>query len=156
MGFIVLLFLAYYYLPGNVAVHYNDAGRPDSFVAKSAFFYTCGIFVIVFYVAVSLLARLIISVPAKLFPMPNRTYWLRDTENQEEFHEILRDWLNSLIVIIMVWASFCLYALFQLNTSDNADVLDYRWVFVMGVVALVIWILFLPVRLMVRKNSLLD
>lgn len=154
-GFIILLFLAYYYLPANIAIHYNDVGRPDGFIDKPTFFYVYGIFVIVFYVAVSLLARLIFSVPAKLFPMPNRTYWLRDEENREEFQEILRDWLNSLIVIVIAWVSLCLYALFQLNTRESPDVMDYTWIFIAGAVVLALWILFLPIRLLILKNSLL-
>lgn len=154
-AFLVVLFLVYYYLPANVAIHFNEFGRPDDFVDKPTLFYITGIFVVVFYMAVSLLARLIFSVPAKLFPMPNRTYWLRDQDNQEEFHEILRDWLNSLIVIVVLWIMLCLYALLRLNTDEEPDGLQYTWVLYMGAIVLAVWILFLPLRLLVKKNSLL-
>jgi hypothetical protein len=118
-------------------------------------FYITGIFVVVFYVAVSLLARLIFSVPVKLFPMPNRTYWLRDQQNQEEFHEILRDWLNSLVVIVILLVILCISALMRLNTAEEPDGLHYIWIFYAGTIVMAIWILFLPLRLLVKRNSLL-
>jgi hypothetical protein len=105
--------------------------------------------------AVSLLARLIFSVPVKLFPMPNRTYWLRDEENREEFHEILRDWLNSLVVIVVLWIILCISTLLRLNTSEEPDILQYTWILHVGTVVLVGWIIFLPLRLLFKKNSLL-
>lgn len=154
-AFMVVLFLAYYYLPSNVAIHYSEFGRPDAFIDKQTLFYATGIFVVVFYMAVSLLARVIFSVPAKLFPMPNRTYWLKDQDNQEEFHEILRDWLNSLVVIVVLWVILCIYALLRLNTSEEADSLNYTWVLNVGAIVLIGWILFLPLRLLIKKNSLL-
>ncbi|QHT68269.1 hypothetical protein GXP67_17290 [Rhodocytophaga rosea] len=155
-AFLITLFLAYYYLPSKVAIHYTEFDRPDAFIDKPTLFYATGIFVVIFYMAVSLLARLIFSVPAKLFPMPNRTYWLRDQDNQEEFREILRDWLNSLVVIVVLWVILCIYALLRLNTSEDADVSQYTWILTVGAIGLVVWILFLPLRLLVKKNSLLD
>jgi uncharacterized membrane protein len=154
-AFLVVLFLAYYYLPANVAIHYTEFGRPDAFVDKPTLFYMTGIFVVVFYVAVSLLARLIFSVPVKLFPMPNRTYWLRDRENREEFHEILRDWLNSLVVIVILLVILCISSLMRLNTAEEPDGLQYTWILYAGTIVLAVWFLFLPLRLLVKKNSLL-
>jgi uncharacterized membrane protein len=58
-AFLVVLFLAYYYLPSKVAIHYTEFGRPDNFIDKPTLFYIIGIFVVIFYMAVSLLARLI-------------------------------------------------------------------------------------------------
>lgn len=153
--FLVLLFIGYFYLPPNVAIHYTEAGQPDGYIDKPTFFYASGIFVVIFFTAVSLLARIIFSIPAKLFPMPNRNYWLTDQDTSNEFSEIVRDWLNSLTIIVNILASLCIYALLKINTAETA-VADFRWILTAGILFLLGWILFLPLRLLIKKNSLIE
>ena len=153
--FLVLLFIGYFYLPTNVAIHYNDTGRPDGYIDKPTFFYATGIFVVIFNTAVSLLARLIFSIPAKLFPMPNRNYWLTDQDTSDEFREIIRNWLNSLVIIVNLFVILCIYALLKLNTTEVA-VENYQWILTGGILFLLGWILFLPFRLLIKKNSLIE
>lgn len=153
--FIGFLFIAYYYLPPNVAVHYNSSGIADYYVDKQILFYGCGVFIVIFNMALSLLSRIIYSVPAKLFSMPNRNYWLADQENQQGFQEILRDWFSSLVVLINSFLILCLYAIYSINTSSDKTIADYTWLLNIGLVILIAWIIFLPVRLLVKKNDLL-
>lgn len=154
--FVVLLFIAYYYLPDNVGIHYNEWGKADAFMDKSTFFYTGGVLIVFFNIAIALLARLIISVPVSAFPMPNSKYWQADKENRHEFYEILQDWLNSLIVIVNFLFILCLYALLRIHTSIQFTVSDYWWLLPIALGAIGIWLFFLPTRLLIKKNALLD
>lgn len=156
IAFIILLFIAYYYMPPQVAVHFNDVGRADRYIDKALLFYASGIFIILFNVILSITARFVFTVPAQLFPMPNRKYWLADKENKQEFHEILRDWLNSFVIIGNGLLFLLLFVLMKLNRIDDADASEYSWILFVSLAVLLVWIFFLPVRLMIRKNSLAD
>ncbi len=156
IAFIVLLFVAYYYMPPQVAIHFNEAGRPDDYIDKAVLFYASGVFIILFNVIVSVTARFIFTVPAQLFPMPNRRYWLADRENKQEFHEIMRDWLNSFVIIGNALLFLLLYILMKLNREDNADATSYSWILFVSLAVLGIWIFFLPLRLSIRKHSLAE
>ncbi len=154
--FIGFLFIAYYYLPPQVAIHYNISGIADQYASKEMVCYAFGGFAILFNTALSLLNRIIYSVPAKLFAMPNRNYWLADRDNQQGFHEILHDWLSSLIVLVNSFLFLCLYILYTINTSTEKTAADYAWLLNAGLFVLIAWIIFLPVRLLIKKNGLLD
>ncbi len=156
LAFIVLLFIAYSYMPPQVAVHFNDVGRADRYIDKAILFYVSGIFIVLFNVILSISAKFIFTVPPQLFPMPNRSYWLADKENKREFHEILRDWLNSFVIIGNGLLFLLLFALMKLNRIDDADAGQYSWILFVGLAVLLVWIFFLPVRLLIKKNSLAE
>jgi uncharacterized membrane protein len=156
VAFIVMLFLTYYRLPNPVALHFNDAGRADQYIDKTVLFYAGGVFIVLFNVILSIAARFIFTVPAQMFPMPNRRYWLADKESRFSFLAILRDWLNSLVVIGNILLFACLFILLKLNGSDEADPASYSWLLIVGLAALCVWVFFLPVRLYIKRSILVE
>jgi uncharacterized membrane protein len=156
IAFIAMLFLAYFYLPNPVAIHYDEAGRADQYINKPVLFYTCGLFIVLFNVILSIAARFILTVPAQLFPMPNRRYWLADPESRFSFLAILRDWLNSFVFVGNSLVLICLFILMKLNRIEDADPTNYSWILFVGLAALFIWLFFLPVRLLIKKSVIVD
>jgi uncharacterized membrane protein len=156
VAFVAMLLLAYYYLPNPVAVHFNPAGQADEYIDKSVLFYVGGVFVVLFNVLLSLAARFIFVVPAQLFPMPKRNYWLADKESRFEFLGLLRNWLNSFVFIGNTLLFVCLFILMKLNRAAGAHPADYSWIFFAGMAALGIWLFFLPVRLLFKKSEALN
>jgi uncharacterized membrane protein len=156
VAFIAMLFLAYFYLPNPVAIHFNDTGTADQYIDKPVLFYTCGIFIVLFNVILSIAARFVLSVPAQFFPMPNRGYWLADRESRYSFLAILRDWLNSFVFVGNMLVLACLFILMKLNRIEDVNPGNYSWILFAGLAALFIWLFFLPVRLLIKRMALLD
>ena len=153
LAFVGMLLLAYYRLPNPVAIHFNSAGQADEYVDKSVLFYVGGIFIVLFNVLLSLAAKFIFSVPAQLFPMPKRHYWLADKESRFEFLSLVRNWINSFVFIGNTLLFVCLIILLKVNNADGAAPADYSWVLIVGLAALGIWLFFLPVRLFLKKSE---
>lgn len=154
--FVLLLFVAYYYLPPQTAIRFDEFEVAETYVDKATVFYASGLVILLFNMALSVLAKLIFSVPVKLFAFPNRTYWAADRENQREFHEIIRDWLNSLVALVNIFSAFCLYALLQINTNHERLAANFAWLLPVGGALLAGWLFFLPIRLLIKKNGLTE
>lgn len=149
--FIGVLLYIYFFLPEQVGVHFNEWGHADNYLSKGQFFYGAGLFIILFNVAVSLLGRFLTALPPKLLPVPNREYWSATPEIRNTFSYILRNWLNGFMTIINVFLIAALLVLLQVNTEQGSDIEDYAWVFLGAIGLLVAWLVYLPVRLAVRK-----
>ena len=151
--FIGVLLYIYFFLPNQVAVHFNEWGHADNYLSKSQFFYGAGLFAIIFNVAISLLGRFVTALPPKLLPVPNREMWSSTPETRNAFSYILRNWLNGFVVIVNVLLVGTVLVLLQVNNETNADIEDYAWVFVMGIIGVLVWIAYLPVRLLMRPRA---
>lgn len=150
--FIGVLLYIYFFLPDQVGVHFNQWGHADNYLPKSQFFYGAGLFIILFNVAVSLLGRFLTALPPKLLPVPNRELWSASAETRNAFNYVLRNWLNGFVAIVNVLLVAMLLVLLQVNTETDADIEDYAWVFVTGIVLILAWVAYLPVRLMKRPR----
>jgi uncharacterized membrane protein len=156
VAFVAMLFLAYFYLPNPVAIHFNEVGTADQYLDKQVLFYAGGLFMVLFNVILSIAARFVFAVPAQMFLMPNRGYWLADYESRLSFLAILRDWINSFASMGNILLILCLFILMKLNRVEDADPANYSWIMYISLAALFIWLFFLPVRLLIKKGALLD
>lgn len=148
-----MLLITYYSLPNPVAIHFSAVGQADEYVDKSVLFYVAGIFIVLFNVLLSLATRFIFSIPAHFFPMPNRNSWLADKESRFYFMSLLRNWLNSFIFIGNILLFACLFILLKLNSATIANPADYSWIMFAGMAVLLLWLFFLPVRLLMRSAA---
>ncbi len=154
--FIGVLLYIYFFLPEQVGVHFNEWGHADNYLPKSQFFYGAGLFIILFNVAVSLLGRFLTALPPKLLPVPNRELWSATPETRNTFSYLLRNWLNGFVTIINVLLVGMLLVLLQVNTEIGSDIEDYAWVFVGGIVGVLAWVAYLPVRLLMRPGTVVS
>jgi uncharacterized membrane protein len=154
--FIGVLLYIYFFLPEQMGVHFNEWGHADNYLPKSQFFYGAGLFIILFNVAVSLLGRFLTALPPKLLPVPHRDLWSATAETRNAFNYVLRNWLNGFVTVINVLLVATLLVLMQVNTEMNADIEDYAWVFVTGIVLVLVWLVYLPLRLLKRPGAVVS
>ncbi len=96
----------YYFpqLPERVAVHFNTAGRPDAWSAKTAFlaFYyiVTGTSVVLFLG----LSYIMVLIPVKLINLPNKDYWLSDERREETLGFLCRYflWFGSATILLLI------------------------------------------------------
>jgi uncharacterized membrane protein len=152
-GFIVCLFIAYYYLPENVATHFNKGGFADEYMKKGTFFYVAGIFVLIFNITLSLLGRFLSSIPNSMMKVPNSRYWLADKESREALNDILRNWLNSLTALVNILLIFCLFLILMYSMNKIGSIEEFSWMLFISFIVLMGWTFFLPVRLFFRPKK---
>lgn len=99
-GFLIYLSLTASQLPGQVASHFNGAGRADGWMTRASYVRFIAVFAIglpLFVVGVFFLLRF---VPNGLINMPRRDYWLAPERRSETFACLFRHsfWLASMTV----------------------------------------------------------
>ena len=60
------------------------------------------------------------------------------------------------MTIINVLLVAMLLVLLQVNTEIGSDIEDYAWVFVGGIAAVLAWVAYLPVRLLMRPGTVIS
>jgi uncharacterized membrane protein len=153
LAFVIILFLSYVSLPPDIAVHYDITGRPDVFITKSQLFYGLTAFVVIFNIAFSVLATLIPAIPVGRLSLFNRDFWL---QHRQVFRDIFTSWMLSFIGLINLFLIVFLVVIRLLNTSEDIQVFNYRWVVIVGGIVLLGWLAFLPIRLMVRSAAVAE
>lgn len=152
LGALVFLLYSYYYLPDQIAIHYNEEGVPDNFLSREAFFYISAIFIILLNVFLSLIGRLLIGLPSQVLRVPNATHWLADSTNREQLMYILRNWLNSLAAVLNVYIMAMLFITLRLHTNQRVFLSDFTWILFAGIALIVAWVIYLPIRLRYSKT----
>jgi uncharacterized membrane protein len=149
--FIGLLLYLYFLLPEQIGIHFNQFGQADNYLSRSQFFYTAGLFLIFFNIAISLLGRFLAAMPASLLPVPNRDFWSATPELRIQLNYLLRNWLNGFMALINIVMALTLFVVFKINTDLDASIGNYGWVFIGALAAIAAWVAYLPVRLMMRR-----
>jgi len=149
--FIGALLYVYFYLPEQIAVHFNQYGQADNYLTKSEFFYGAGLFIILFNVAVSILGRFVVVLPPGMIRVPNREFWLATKESRNVLNHIVRNWLNGLLALINLLLIASLLVILSVNAEAEAGIDDYAWVFLVAIAVLIGWVVYLPVRLRLQK-----
>jgi len=152
LGTLVVLLYTYYYLPDKIAIHYNEIGVPDNFLSREAFFYVAAFFIILLNVLLSLIGRLLLGLPKQALMVPNRPYWLANADNQEKLMYILRNWINSLATALNVYILAMIFITLRLHTNQRVFLSDYTWMLFAGLAIIIIWIVYLPIRLRSTKT----
>ncbi len=152
LGALVFLLYSYYYLPDQIAIHYNEQGVPDNFLPRETFFYVSAFFIILLNLLLSLIGRLVLGLPNQFLPVPNRQYWLVNAESREQLMYVLRNWINSLATVLNIYILAMLFITLRLHTNQRVFLSDFTWILFAGVAIFVGWILYLPIRLRYSKT----
>jgi uncharacterized membrane protein len=147
VGALAFLLYSYYYLPDQIAIHYNEQGVPDNFLSRETFFYVASFFIILLNLLLSLIGRLLLTLPNQLLPVPNRQHWLADAEGREQLMYVLRNWINSLAAVLNIYIIAMLFITLRLHTNQRVFLSDYTWMLFAGLAVIVGWIAYLPIRL---------
>ncbi len=150
LGSLSFLLYILYYLPDQIAIHYNSSGIPDNFLSRDAFFYVFASFILLLNVVLSLIGRLIPGLPAQVLSVPS--HWLADAFTREELMYTLRNWLNSLATALNVFLIMLLFVTLRLHTNQKVFLSDFTWVLFVGVAIVIGWVVYLFVRLRAKPS----
>lgn len=111
---IILVFLiaasvshcVFYYpnLPEMMATHFNAAGKPDGWMAKSSFFLLEAGILLLIVSEFTLLPYLIGKFPTSLINMPNKEYWFAEERRARTLVVIghFFEWLSAALLALFV------------------------------------------------------
>lgn len=151
-AFIIILLFTYRGLPDAVAVHFGTDGRGDAFLPKNQVFYLFGAIMFSLNILIVLLVSNVKKLPTTAFKsIPNKD-WLKD---QKQLMGVVINWINFLPTIINVFLLLALRALLALNDERSFNT-DYTYLLVLGVVFFMIWIFYLPIRILYTKPKIVE
>lgn len=148
VALLVSIFLVYFNLPEKVAVHHEN-NLAVEFMPKNT----------IFYIAVGLAIgiNLLLGFMEKTFPaIPNTSFaFLRATgwqTHRAELNMRFSNWMRMLQGCMNFMVCLTLYALVMVNIPDaNKTITNYQWILMVGAVALLIWLFWLPMRILFIK-----
>jgi uncharacterized membrane protein len=144
VAFVMVLLFTYRGLPDPTAVHFGADGRGDATLPKNQVFYLFGGLMLALNIIVVVLVNNVQKLPIQAFSwIPNKK-WLAD---RQQLVTVLANWLNFLPAIVNTFLLLILRALLALN-DERTYKTDYTYLLVLGVVLLLIWIFYLPIRLL--------
>lgn len=151
-AFVIILLFTYRGLPDPTAVHFGDNGRGDGFLPKNEVFYLFGSIMFAFNILVMLLINSVKKLTASAFQwIPNKK-WLID---RKQLNEALVNWLNFLPAIVNTFLLLILRALLALNDERTFNT-DYTYLLIIGIVAIMIWIFYLPIKLLYTSPDVVE
>lgn len=143
----VVLLYCYTNLPETIAVGFNEAGNPISFVDKQTFFYwTAGaILGVNFFVALlgSALSR------ADFSSILGSTSWGKNSGAVQNF---FRGWIAAFLAFVNTYLVFVLLGLLSINMEvDQTLDFNYNYLLWLGILIFAILIIFIPYRLLATE-----
>lgn len=151
-AFILVLLFTYRGLPDDVAVHFGADGRGDGFMPKNQVFNLFGSIMFGLNILIVLLVGTINKLPVTAFNwIPNKV-WLKD---RKQLIGVIINWINFLPTIINVFLLLILRALLALNDERTFNT-DYTYLLVLGIVFLLIWLFYLPIRLLFTSPKIIE
>jgi hypothetical protein len=143
-AFILVLLFTYRGLPDDVAVHFGADGRGDGFMPKNQVFYLFGGIMFGLNILIVLLISTVNKLPVTSFNWVPNKIWVKD---RKQLIGVIINWINFLPTIINVFLLLILRALLALNDERTFNT-DYTYLLVLGIVFLLIWLFYLPIRLL--------
>ena len=143
IAFGISLLFIYRGLPDPTAVHFGETGRGDGFLPKEEVFYlVAGIITLL-----NVLALLLIKAIDKI-PTVNWGHILPvfAEKGNETIKNTFINWLHFLPAIINTYLILVMRALLMLN-DERTYLNDYSYIPSLGVVFLLLWLIYLPIRL---------
>ena len=144
VAFVMVLLFTYRGLPDPAAVHFGADGRGDATLPKNQVFYLFAGSMLALNILVVLLANSIKKLPIEAFSWIPNKQWLQD---YKQLIEVLLNWINFLPAIVNTFLLLILRALLALN-DERTFKTDYTYLLIIGTVLLLVWIFYLPIRLL--------
>lgn len=148
VAFGISLLFIYRGLPDPTAVHFGETGRGDGFLPKEEVFYlTAGIITVL-----NVLALLLIKTIDKI-PSENWSQWLPvfAEKGNLAIKSTFINWLHFFPAIINSYIILVLRALLMLNDERTYQT-DYSYLPQLGIVFILVWLIYLPLRLFISPK----
>lgn len=151
-AFILVLLFTYRGLPDDVGVHFGTDGRGDGFMPKNQVFYLFGSIMFGLNILIVLLVNNVQKLPITAFNFIPNKVWLKD---RKQLVDVIINWINFLPTIINVFLLLILRALLALNDERTFNT-DYTYLLILGLIFLLIWLFYLPVRLLYTSPKIIE
>lgn len=137
-----LLFI-YRGLPDPTAVHFGETGRGDGFLPKEEVFYLTAGIVTILNVLALLLIKAIDKIPTEKWAAILPVF---AEKGNQTIKSTFTNWLHFFPALINSYLILVMRALLMLN-DERTNQTDYSYLPSLGIVFLLIWLIYLPVRL---------
>jgi uncharacterized membrane protein len=142
------LLFVYRGLPDPAAVHFGETGRGDGFLPKEEIFYLTAGLVTILNVLALLLIQSVARVPESVL---GKIFNLFASKGEATIKTTLINWLHYFPALINTFLILVFRVLLQLNDLRTYDS-DYTYVPKLGIVLLLVWLLYLPIRLLLSPT----
>ncbi len=143
VAFGITLLFVYRGLPDPAAVHFGETGRGDGFLPKEEIFYLTAGIVTVLNVLSLLLIKSVDNVSELIW---GKLFSVFADKGNLSIKKTLINWLHLLPALINSYLIIVFRVLLLLNDQRTYNE-DYTYVPKLGIALLLIWLLYLPVRL---------
>jgi uncharacterized membrane protein len=137
-----LLFI-YRGLPDPTAVHFGETGRGDGFLPKEEVFYLTAGIVTILNVLALLLIKAIDKIPTEKWSTILPVF---AEKGNQTIKSTFINWLHFFPALINSYLILVMRALLMLN-DERTNQTDYSYLPSLGIVFLLVWLIYLPVRL---------
>ena len=143
VAFGVSLLFIYRGLPDPTAVHFGETGRGDGFLPKEEVFYLVAGIITLLNVLALLLIKAIDKIPLSTW---GEILPVFAEKGNETIKNTFINWLHFFPALINTYLILVMRALLMLNDERTYQT-DYSYIPSLGIVFLLIWLIYLPVRL---------
>ncbi|MEY2760960.1 MAG: hypothetical protein RLZZ96_860 [Bacteroidota bacterium] len=143
VAFGVSLLFIYRGLPDPTAVHFGETGRGDGFLPKEEVFYLVAGIITLLNVLTLLLIKAIDKIPLSKW---GEILPVFAEKGNDTIKNTFINWLHFFPALINTYLILVMRALLMLNDERTYQT-DYSYIPSLGVVFLLIWLIYLPVRL---------
>jgi len=142
------LLFVYRGLPDPAAVHFGETGRGDGFLPKEEIFYLTAGLVTILNVLALLLIQSVARVPESVL---GKIFNIFASKGEATIKTTLINWLHYFPALINTFLILVFRVLLQLNDLRTYDS-DYTYVPKLGIILLLVWLLYLPIRLLLSPT----
>jgi hypothetical protein len=142
------LIVIYVTLPDNIAIHHDEMGNPDRFTDKQTIFFTVIAIGLFFNFFTLMLKNQVKKIDFSKLNISSP--WFKS----EQTKPMIDAWFDAFIAFINSFIALTLIAINRINQQDG-QVLDinYNWFLIGGLIILMIFIFYLPLRLLFTNPS---
>ena len=142
------LLFVYRGLPDPSAVHFGETGRGDGFLPKDEIFYLSAGIVTALNVLSLLLIKSVMNVPENVW---GKLFIVFASKGESVIKSTLVNWLHFLPALINTFLIVVFRVLLLLNDQRTYNE-DYSYVPKLGIILLLLWLLYFPIRLFLSTN----
>ncbi len=156
--FVVLLGMAYYELSDRgapVTVYRATDGSSLAAIDHHTFFYVAAGFMVISNLLIAMIARVMQEMPLEKFSIPERDFWLEDTDRKAKLREVFVVWIYGFALIINTLVITGVVKIWFTNRGMGGQLYEYGLMALVFLVALVGWIAFIFYRLRIRREEFL-
>ena len=143
VAFGISLLFIYRGLPDPTAVHFGETGRGDGFLPKEEVFYLVAGIITLMNVLALLLIKAIDKIPTGKWSQILPVF---AEKGNETVKRTFINWLHFFPALINTYLILVMRALLMLNDERTYQT-DYSYIPKLGIIFLLIWLIYLPVRL---------